>query len=59
MRWLFWTGGVVSMAGLLWVFQGADLVAGGSESDLAAGGLLFIVGVLMMGLDMKAGVGDG
>lgn len=57
MRWLFWTGGLLAVGGLWWLFQGVDLAAGGSgRTPLVGGGLVFLAGIVLMGLGMGAGV---
>jgi hypothetical protein len=53
-RWLFWTGGLVTVGGLWWLLQGADLAAGGDDIALVGGGLLFVLGLVMVGLGMRA-----
>lgn len=55
MRWLFWTGGGLTIGGLWWLFQGVDLAAGGStRTALLGGGALFLVGLVLMGWSMGA-----
>lgn len=55
MRWLFWTGGLVTVGGMWWLFQGVDLAAGGGDqAALAGGGALFLLGMVLMGWGMGA-----
>lgn len=55
-RWLFWMGGLLAVGGLWWLFQGVDLAAGG-QGDLAlvGGSLVFLVGLVLLGLGMGLG----
>lgn len=56
---MFWVGGLLTVGGLWWFFQGVDLAAGGGETTAIVGGAtLFLVGMVLMGWGMGAQVGD-
>lgn len=59
MRWVFWTGGLLTVGGMWWLFQGVDLAAGGSDTPAIVGGAaLFLIGMVLMGWGMGARGGD-
>lgn len=56
MRWLFWTGGLLSVGGLWWLFQGMDLAEGASgQGALVGGSLVFLLGLVLAGIGMARG----
>lgn len=56
-RWLFWTGGVVALAGLVWFVRIADISGPPGTGPLVGATALFLGGLLVAGLGLRAGVG--
>lgn len=55
MRWLFWTGGVIALAGLTWLVSEADVSAGGPSTSTAVWAIaLFLGGLVIAGIGMRA-----
>ncbi|PSG97542.1 hypothetical protein BRD56_04920 [Thermoplasmatales archaeon SW_10_69_26] len=60
MRWVFWTGGLMTVGGMWWLFQGVDLAAGGQDrTALVGGATLFLLGMVIMGWGMGTRRQDG
>lgn len=55
-RWLFWTGGLLTVGGLWWFFEGVDIASGTSDTTALVGGsLAFLVGIVVVGLGLSQG----
>jgi hypothetical protein len=52
-RWVFWTGGLLAIGALWWLFQAAGL-EGSNTTALVGGTVLFLVGLLMTGLGWRS-----
>jgi hypothetical protein len=53
-RWAFWLGSVLTVGGLWWLFQAADLTGQTDQVALGAAAALFLLGMVLMGWGIGA-----